>query len=208
MRISFFASFVVLLAACGGSVETPDPTGSGGAGAMGSSSTGNVSTGGSGGGSASDCPVNLPANGDACAPDMLFCTYGESARPECRQQATCSNGKFVADNSACTESPPGTCLAQPPMNGTDCTAEGAACPYPDGTICVCSSCPGGPCMQFPKWQCNAPAAGCPVVVPNAGTACSMDGQTCTYGFPCGPSGMTTECKMGAWTWQKDITCPL
>jgi hypothetical protein len=59
----------------------------------------------------------------------------------------------------------------------------------------------------PAWGCGTPAADCPKITPNAGTACSQEGQSCTYGQPCGISGQTTTCTDGAWVWDNGL-CPL
>lgn len=206
---------ILSIAACGGSVQT----GTGGAGGSGNTGTSNNSTGTStltgndttsaGTGVPGGCPVAEPTNGSSCAGvmDGRQCTYGQSTRPECRDVWMCKGGMWNTTGSLCAM--PIDCGTTEPSMGTVCPNEGEVCVF-GSDICVCSSCPGGPCMAPPpKWTCAGPptTAGCPSIAPNNGTACFQSGLSCTYGFPCGSSGVTAECKDGVWTWDSTVACP-
>ncbi len=206
----FAEGCVLMLAAlvgCGGTV-TEATTGAGGSGGSGSGGTG-AGGNGTGGASAVVCPAMAPNGNEPCAPNGLLCTYGDFARTECRMRAECVDGKFQVILAKCAVPPDGVCTATP-SPGTECSAnsEGFVCDYPDGTLCVCSSCSLGPCSPPPPhFFCATPMADCPNVAPNAGTACLNNGQSCTYGFPCGPSGVTTTCENGVWRWEAPVACP-
>lgn len=203
----------VVLCACGGSTSTGGTGGAGGSGAAGGSggSSGSGGSGGSGGTSPVGCPPTQPS-GQACSVDpAVRCTYGDDVRPSCRNDYFCIGGHWTTTKNLCLQPPPGTCGGAPPAAGTVCTPDGAACGYSDGTICVCSLCPGGPCMQPPaKWTCTPPPTtpGCPATVPNDGTKCDAPGTSCTYGTPCAGEGAFVECTGGAWRWRTDIACPV
>jgi hypothetical protein len=197
MRTTLFLSLPFLfwsLAACSGSVEVSSggSSGSGGSGGSGASSGGPV------------CPAEEPI-GQACDVPAVRCTYGDSVRPECRNDWTCLNGQWTTTKSVCLE--PAMCPAAMPEGGSDCSPQGDVCTY-DATICECNACSGGPCMPFPVWSCHSPpGSGCPVIVPNDGSACDDPSLVCTYGEPCGLSGATVQCTDGAWLWVV-IPCPL
>jgi hypothetical protein len=99
--------------------------------------------------------------------------------------------------------PPSECPPTQPQNGiTQCTNMGLSCAY-GSTLCLCDACADGPCMVPPvKWQCTKAEGppSCPATAPNEGTACSTEGEQCTYGFPCSGSGANAECMSGAWVW--------
>lgn len=193
---------------CGGTV-TEATTGAGGSGGNGGGSGSGSAGAGAGGAAAVVCPAMLPNADDACSPNGLLCTYGDFSRTECRSRAECIDGKFQVLLAKCAVPPDGVCTAMP-APGMQCPndGEGAVCDYPDGTLCVCSSCSLGPCAPPPPhFSCATPTAGCPNVAPNAGTACPNNGQSCTYGFPCGPSGVITTCENGVWTWEAPVACP-
>jgi hypothetical protein len=196
--------FTAAAGACGGSVET----GAGGSGATGST-TGNGTSGtsGTGGGSPSGCPVEAPTAAAACEKEALLCTYGEEPRPECRTSAICSGGTWIVNPPLCAQPPPGICPPAVPPNNEVCPSDGVVCTYADGTICGCTTCVAGPCMPPPPiWSCGPPPAGCPTIAPNAGTACAEEGQSCTYGNPCGLSGVVAFCTQGSWIWEI-VPCP-
>src|SRR5262249_41252874 len=151
-----------------------------------------------------------PVEGSLCnIPTNYFCTYGDSVRPDCRTAWTCSDGgSWFQTQSTCLEPPPGECPGVQPSAQSVCPSQGDVGTY-GGTICLCGACAGGPCMLPPaKWQCAPPpsTAGCPPVVPNGGSACSADGLTCTYGFPCSSTGVQVTCMFGAWQWRTDLIC--
>jgi hypothetical protein len=199
LRLGVMAVILLAASGCGSSVVA----GTGG---------NNNGTGGNGSG-ASPCPAAEPSAGNVpCTgvPEGFRCTYGDSVRPECRHDWTCSGGTWLTTKSFCQDPPPDACAPAEPQNGVDCTASnGATCTYGDD-ICTCSLCPGGPCMQNPTWVCSKPPTnpGCPPVVPNDGTACDAPAADCTYGMPCGGSGMHVTCKNGTWLWDLNMECPL
>jgi hypothetical protein len=178
---------------------------------------GTVATGGTGAGTGSGgstgapCPVMEPIGGASCAgvPAGRRCTYGSSVRPECRDVWICNGSIWQTTKGICPQPPPGECGTTQPAQGTVCPTTDDVCTYQD-IICICSECPGGPCMTPPpKWSCAPPpAAGCPAVAPNDGTACSMNGLSCTYGFPCSQAGAVVDCKNGTWVWDLMIGCPV
>ena len=194
--------------ACGGNTDTGTTGGSGGSGAAGGSG-GSGASGGSGGTSSTSCPPAQPASGQSCSSADLRCTYGDTVRPECRNDWVCNGGKWTTTKSVCPHYT--NCPASPPTVGTVCSTEAQVCDYANGTLCLCSSCSAGPCgAPPPHWQCAPPptTAGCPALVPNDGSACGApEGTKCQYGNPCGPSGAIVSCKGGAWTWQTNIPCP-
>lgn len=195
----------LLVAACGGKA-----TSGGSSGAGGSSGTGGSSgSAGSGGTSPSGCPASEPASGQACSTPDLRCTYGDTVRPECRDEWLCNAGKWTTTKSVCQHYT--ACPSAPPSVGSVCSKESMVCDYPDGTLCLCASCVGGPCSPPPPhWQCALPPTtpGCPAIVPNDGSACSAaEGTKCVYGNVCGPSGASVTCSGGAWKWEKQIPCP-
>jgi hypothetical protein len=203
-RVSIPSLLALLFAAaCGGGVNVvPGGAGAGGGGAGG---------GGAGGaGGLAACPASEPDPGDPCGEEGRHCTYGDAPRPECRTQLLCSKGQWVGTLADCVEPPPGSCDLPPSPSGVTCAKEGLVCVDDQSTICVCSSCSGGPCSPPPPhWQCAAPPGeGCPAVAPNDGTACGASGLSCTYGLPCGPSGVTVDCKAGTWLWKQDVVCAL
>ena len=73
------------------------------------------------------------------------------------------------------------------------------CVYDDGTVCICRVCPRGLCDNGPGWQCILPPEDpeCPVLAPNIGEECSVDGIACDYGDPC-VSGALRICRLGVW----------
>jgi hypothetical protein len=202
-QIHVLAIAAILAAGCGSTVSTGGTSSSNGGGG------GNTST--TTGGGSGLCPPADPT-GQSCAgfPSPFQYTYGDSVRPECRQTVVCVDATWEAMGGTCVKPPPDMCGGTQPADGTVCTGEGNVCTF-DNTICICSSCSGGPCMAPPpKWQCAPPPStpGCPPVVPNDGTACSMNGLSCTYGIICSPSGVQVDCKNGAWLWNQNVACPL
>ena len=199
-----------LLAGCGSNVVAgtggaTSSSSSSGTGVTSSSGTG--TTTGTGGSSPLACPTAEPAAGPCAGyPAGLTCTYGTQARVECRDKWVCSAGSWTTTKGICSMST--TCGTAPPTPATDCPMSGAVCSY-DSTICICSQCPGGPCMAGPaQWSCAGPPTGasCPAIAPNAGTACTSEGVMCTYGFPCGGSGTLAQCTGGLWVWEA-LACP-
>lgn len=191
---------LVLLAGCGSSVIVGGNGGS-------PTTTGTGAVTGTGGSAGAACPTVEPTGGScAGSPEGLRCTYGDQTRPECRDEWLCSAGTWTTTKSACAMST--ACGSTQPTPGTDCPMDGAVCTY-GSTLCICSQCPGGPCMAPPaKWECAGPPTGpgCPAVAPNAGTPCGAAGAMCTYGFICGGSGVETQCTSGLWVWNDMVAC--
>jgi len=189
---------------CGGTVVI----GSGGSGST-SANNGTSSTPSStSSGVMGPCPQAVPTQGSACSPVGQLCSYGTDARPTCRDTSQCASGQWSNTHPTCPSLPGSdVCGTESPGSGQICSDQGAVCPYPDGTQCGCSSCEGLCGPPPPHWQCDAPPAGCPIALPNAGTTCSKEGQQCTYGQPCGVSGMLATCTSGQWIWLLDQPCP-
>jgi hypothetical protein len=195
-------ALALLCAGCGSKVDVgTGGTGAGGAGAGGA---------GAGGAGSGLCPAAEPSGG-SCAgvPEGFRCTYGDSVRPECRDDWVCSNGQWVTTKGVCVMPPAGDCNFSAPPTGQICATEGGVCTL-DTTICICSSCSLGPCMvPPPKWSCAGPPTtpGCPATVPNDGSGCEQEGLMCSYGLICSGSGAQVTCKDGAWLWENAIACP-
>lgn len=184
--------FAAALVACGSSVDT--------------STGGSTSTGtNTGGGASISCPAAIPSGGTCTtAEEGLRCTYGDSVRPECRTDYTCTSGGWATTKNFCE--PSLDCGTTDPTEGSACTTEGVC--EVGNDICVCTACAGGPCMPSPTWSCAKPptTAGCPATVPNDGTSCTTEGLNCSYGLICAQSGAMVDCKNGRWTWNMLIAC--
>jgi len=202
---------------------------SGTTGVSGGSSDGGsgVSMAGNGGSSNGPCPAEPPLDGAPCkapdtsnGPDAAQCSYGSDPRPGCRTTAVCDSGAWQVvdapqqfdDGSGpqnCAAPPLPTACPMPPPNPTSaCSDATLSCWYGDGTRCSCSACKFGtpfPVCQTvdpPEWYCATPAAGCPPVIPQAGTPCS------TPGASCGPDcTLPITCTDGVWHWGRG-QCPI
>jgi hypothetical protein len=186
--------------------ETADAAGPGsGDGQSGSSTDGGLAM-------APICPDTEPTEGAPCLP-TLDCSYGQSVRPDCRHRWNCGasspggTGAWHAVSLTCPEAPVGYCPPQQPTAST-CTPmtnpnERADCEYPGNVFCQCA-CPYTPqnpgCASTEQWVCYGPPTtpGCPAVVPNLGTACSVQGTQCAYGDPCDVGGLAVYCRAGIW----------
>ncbi|MFO0613190.1 MAG: hypothetical protein U0414_11400 [Polyangiaceae bacterium] len=203
MRLRAFFPTVLSVVACLAGCDSDVQIAAGGAGSSTSSTP--SSTGSSGTGY---CPASPPESGSACSEVGRSCTYGDDPRPVCRTSAGCSPMGWKVEVPTCpAPTPPEVCGTSPQTNGTQCAMEGAYCVYADDTICGCSACAGGPCMQFPVWNCTKAQGGCPPPTPNSGAACSPNLQQCDYGQPCGAGGISMSCVAGFWQWQS-FACPL
>ena len=187
-----------VMGACDGGVS------GGGGGAGGMAGAGGMGTGGMNGGM-TKCPANEPMMGDACTMQGLHCSYGESAFPMCRHQYRCDMGMWAQSGGFCQQEP-GSCMPSP-VEGTACPGQFSYCV--DGTkLCMCPVCGGAGCPPEPWfWSCSAPpAAGCPAVVPNDGTACNDPGLACEYGIMCNEHARV-QCTNGTWVWDPEYACP-
>jgi hypothetical protein len=223
MRAFFVSIISVVLVGCSTTVESnPTSSGSGGASSTSSGAGGNTTTtgtqsttssSGAGGGPYVDCPSAPPANGASCSMAGERCTYGDDPRAQCRDGFLCEGGAWMetppATGGACVAA--SQCPGEEPAPKATCTDAqmGEACAFGDGAQCVCASCPpfGPACMPMnpPGWFCRPGPMDpkCPTTIPNAGTSCAVEGQSCNYPGGC---GVEASCKGGAWIWQPD-PCP-
>ena len=128
----------------------------------------------------------------------------------CGVQGLCDGTMWVITEPsapACNDDPLAGCDPTAPDPGTVCADTALDCWYAGGRHCWCSDCQGGspyPICQTidpPEWACSSPAAGCPEVVPQAGTSCSDEGLSC------GPHcELQVLCEGGFWVWQVG-NCP-
>ncbi len=129
-------------------------------------------------------------------------------RAECRSAVVCEAGQWTEQATACSQSTVCNQLTSPP-DGQPCSVDGTFCTFGD-TLCGCSQCLQGSCMAPPTTRHCAPpptTPGCPPLLPNDGTPCTIDPSVmCTYGYPCGGSGITVECPYGLWYWNYDFVC--
>src|SRR5215217_7430622 len=105
----------------------------------GSGSSSGSSSGEDGGGGSTLCPAAEPL-GSSCTgvPDAFRCTYGDSARPDCRRDWTCLNGVWTTTKSVCVEPPADHCMFSTPPNGQVCSTEGDVCVIAGSSICLCT----------------------------------------------------------------------
>jgi len=154
-----------------------------------------------------DCPTSVPVDGTACS-GTDACEYGGDAYGLCSTFATCTVGiwKVYAAEAGC-----GTNAADCPAFGA--VTEGAICPLADHTslcvyangVCSCpAQCFGANSVLEWAWACRPwlPAqTGCPGIRPRLGTACSQEGQWCSWSGCCGavPLGPDEKCSDAGWT---------
>jgi hypothetical protein len=154
------------------------------------------------------CPVQEPTENAPCPALNLVCSLGTSPRPECRDLWECTAGGWDERRHGCAdltsfcppEQPDGSACAgiADPNDAGYCAYGGVLC------LCACGE-DAGPC----PWVCHIPptTAGCPPLVPNLGTPCSVQGTQCSYGDPCDGYGTDLYCR--AATWQPGfIGCPI
>ena len=209
---------------CGGTASSEGSAGgspsSGGAGGSGAAAGGGAAGGSAAGaGSGGKCPSVPPQAGSACTlpasasslePTRAHCSWGDDPRPECRTTAICpaNHAWAVTEPDASCSAPPLPAECPASAASGECADQGAKCYYDTGTTCTCSPCKGG--SQYPlcqtidpaAWACSAPRAGCPALLPQAGSACSANGQEC------GPNcELSVLCENGAWVWRRG-QCPI
>ena len=199
----------------------------GGAGGSGASAASTVTgagaapataTAASGGGSAPlGCPTSEPVSGQPCDPlevpqmFVTWCEYGDDPRPACRSKAECvarasEPPVWQVDVPAC---PPLSDVGCPQGSrmptGGDCTPD-KLCLYTDGWQCGCPGTCNTPSGTVPCWSCvGGPPEPCPVVAPDAGQACALDGVRCGYGACYLGTLMDRQCMGGVW-WDLTTTC--
>ena len=165
------------------------------------------------------CPATAPEAGAPCA-GQIGCSYGDSARPDCRDVFVCStegspSGAFAwrRTRGACPAAPVGFCPAGLPAEGSECSPiddpnKRVPCAYAGDILC---SCPcrslGNRCARPERWVCVKPPTtpGCPAVAPNWGASCPVQGVQCRYGDPCGGGGAVAFCRAGVWE-QGNASC--
>lgn len=174
------------------------------------------------------CPEQPPKNGDNCvdhsAGQVLYCSWGDDPRYQCRTRAECrssqeNDGKIAwkwtvtePNSEQCGDLLPPECPNSVPQARDLCDSNGITCHYGDGEYCVCTKSDPYPCypvcqeLEDPIWQCISPpdsTNGCPKVSPNAGAACSLkSGTRCSY-----TCEHIMTCIDGTWVYQGD-QCPI
>lgn len=153
------------------------------------------------------CPAAEPAAGATCSVASLTCAYGDSISSFCRREYVCEEQIWQAQQSACVTQPSGFCPRQP-QPGEACTTGEfelffVPCEYEGGITC---NCVGNPLQQAGiegQWECYGPPpnAACPAVLPNIGSGCAQNGQSCRYGIvesDCYSPYASVYCYQGAW----------
>lgn len=203
-RIARGMSLIFLSAACGGRVVHEDDLGSGIPG---------LPVNGSNHGDSdavqdrSLCEDSTPDAASACGSNGLLCTYGNSARFDCRTTAFCESKAWVVETE-CDEPPEGYCPDPRPSDGQTCEYYWLAppCLY-DNIWCSCVNCPDGQCDSS-RWECidAVEGNGCPVSAPNLGDSCDSQGLSCRFGDPCN-GGISQICRNGYWD-TTGVSCEL
>ncbi len=149
------------------------------------------------------CPTSAPIVDASCASIGLECEYGSSWYVACDPVYTCTDGGTWSGGATATCVDAGGCPADPDA-GMTCTSSSVRCDYSD-RHCECANQCGGPCCgSGPTWQCHVPATqGCPYPRPDIGSACSTEGQQCSYGSCC--DGSLLSCNGGLW--RQEICIP-
>jgi hypothetical protein len=162
------------------------------------------------GAASTSCPSDPSQIASWPCTEGLTCEFGTDPRPACRITSTCAKGAWSMSLPDCPPLPSVTCPAtREAASGKSCSSDGAYCSY-DGLICACTNCTTSPvvtCGGDLTWHCEVPSADatCPPATPLLGTACTKDGQTCTY--KCGAGGARL-CQQGAWYEASGGPCPV
>jgi hypothetical protein len=150
--------------------------------------------------SSTPCPMAAPTAGLPCSVTALECEYGSDPSVACDTLVTCVSPVWHLDHgpatSGCNTTNSATCpvaFADVPV-GTSCAGGiGLSCDYPQARC----DCRVSPPLATLQWDCNTPdETGCPLPRPRIGSACSMDGESCDYGYCSG--GVTLLCSAGTW----------
>ena len=193
----------------GGGGASGGRSGSGGASGGGRSGGGGAGGGSGGAGPVPDatCPTDPP--GDEPCVTGLSCSYGDDLRPRCRSRYQCENGSWTAQLAKCTALI--ACIDRMggiPHANDACTDVGEDCTLDNGAngkvYCRCDACSGVMCK--PTWECAGPPTGCPLVVPNEGQPCDVNGTSCQYGNCNMANGLQVQCTKKTWRWQQ-LVCP-
>ncbi len=148
------------------------------------------------------CPPTAPTVLSACTPlgdTESLCTYGDDPLQACREIYTCTKDHTFEKAGPCTPlACPKGLADKAPCARDEAFAE---CGFASGLRCVC----GGT-----EFRCKGPPADprCPVLSPNAGTKCAVEGASCDYTiyapgwFDAAPVGFVVDCKAGLWQWRR------
>ncbi|MGK3993143.1 hypothetical protein [Sorangium sp. So ce1024] len=131
------------------------------------------------------CPETRPQAGSPCEQEDLSCGYGEDGcgRPI---ESRCAGGAWQDVTATCNPPPPPpACPEAMPAPGDPCSRNGELCSYnslPDCPEPTVLGCDDGAWSVTVAVFCNPPPPppGCPVEVPEVGSACSKPGQSCVY----------------------------
>lgn len=147
------------------------------------------------------CPPTPPRVLSECTPlggTRSFCSYGDDPVQSCRDVYVCTADHIFEKLPPCSK----PACPKDIADGVPCTSDEKfqLCAPAPGTRCVC----GGTefrCMGPP------PDPRCPLVSPNSGAKCTVEGATCDYSiYPpgwadVGPVGFVADCKGGLWQWR-------
>jgi hypothetical protein len=231
------AALLLLVTGCGGSAHREAPAAAAGSGGAGGDA-GSAGHGAQGGARAPEtgnacsypcesvpaaerekplpppvCPDLEPGDGEACDPDRLICSYGDSPTPLCRRYYHCDAGRWALDRALeCQKLPDDYCPAAP-AQGKACVVEvpGLPCSFDDDVSCVCvgSLAARG---QPGSWHCYGPPSNkaCPATLPNIGEGCATNGVQCNYAADgcSAPPNSTVYCFEGAWEEAERLSCSL
>jgi hypothetical protein len=155
------------------------------------------------------CPTTPGAAGTPCPLVGLSCEYGDDPRTYCNSYEQCSASGWQGGGGACPPLPTGTCpptLDDARTMSAPCAPNTMICTYGD-RICVCSNC-NGPCSTTSHFYCDTAPTDprCPGARPLAGSPCSVEGASCTYGVCADSTVATRKCSGGIWIDQPSA-CP-
>ncbi|MFZ5892345.1 MAG: hypothetical protein ACOY0T_14900 [Myxococcota bacterium] len=157
------------------------------------------------------CPPDKPTQGSACSAE-LTCSYGATSNWHCRSIFVCDGTVWDERQVECDTQAQSACPTSPPSSGDACSPQGTTknlldlCGYADGNVCACYVCtdrsPTFPACSSsgPRWSCAKPPVDldCPLLPPNAGEGCAINGKECVYGPEGCGSRVTTFCHVGTW----------
>ena len=157
------------------------------------------------------CPASAPQTGVSCATQGLQCTWGTDPRFGCRTESVCTTAGWQTTTPSCSQPPPSCPRTEPVPNTQQCSnaSEGLTCMYGhqaftcadyNGDLFVIKN--GQPEKIW--WSGGPQASTCPTSVPNLGSSCTVEGETCNYGGcfhdPANPTvhGAKVTCTNGRW----------
>ncbi len=161
------------------------------------------------------CPSSVPIDGAACS-GSGGCEYGADVHGLCTTFASCNLGawKVTPPSPSCDTSAPDCPSSFSTLgSGVICPLadKQSLCIYDEG-ICACPhTCLGANSVIEPQWLCHAwseAQPGCPAIRPPAGSACTLEGQLCSWEGCCGgmPLGPDELCSGGVWTLHVTNSC--